>query len=125
MINVDKIKLSKANKIISFMNVVDIKNHNVVVKASIYEDQQLVKEIKLKNFNKFSDFIEVAFLRGYQVEFIDILHKDSLELCFILESIIRLNKQIEQSDELYPTQDINDLLYEQVSFNNKLKEVLA
>mgnify|MGYP001019074409 CR=1 FL=1 len=125
MLAVDKVKLSKGNKIISFMNEVDILNKKIVVKASIYEDGQLVKEIKLKNFNKFADFIELAVIRGYQPEFIDINHFDGNELCLILEYIIRLNKEIEQSDELYPIQDINDLLYEQASFNNKLKDILS
>ena len=92
MIAVDKVKLSRGNKIVSFMNEVDILNKKVVVKASIYEGEQLVKEIKLKNFTKFSDFIQIASFRGYQPSFSDVSHFDANKLCFMLETIIRLNK---------------------------------
>jgi len=125
MITVDKVKLSRGNKIVSFMNEVDILNKKVVVKASVYEGEQLVKEIKLKNFTKFSDFIQIASFRGYQLEFNDITHSDGNKLCSMIETIIRLNKEMEQADELLPTDELNALLYEEVSFHDFLKEVLS
>lgn len=125
MTSVDKVKLSKRNKIISFMNEVDVLNKKIVVKASVYEGEQLVKEIKLKNFTKFADFIVIASFRGYQPEFNDVTHSDGNELCSRLETIIRLNKEMEETDELFPSEELNALLYEEVSFNEKLKEVLS
>ena len=125
MIAVYKVRLSRGNKIVSFMNEVDILNKKVVVKASVYEGEQLVKEIKLKNFTKFSDFIQIASFRGYQPSFSDVSHFDANKLCAMLETIIRLNKEMEQADELLPTDELNALLYEEVSFHDFLKEVLS